>query len=215
MSVTSDNGQVTAGSAGGGTERSRRAATPAHVSSPASLAACGPALEIPRGITRLVDYRPRRFRLENGLRIIHERRPGTGVVALELHVDAGFLREDKPGASYLTSRLLDEGTKNRNAAELAAAIEDVGGTMDVNPACISLRIRVEDLPLACELLADLVRQPIFPEGAVDWAKQRILAELHSDREDPASQVDLIFRGLVYGATRWAEIPVAPCAMSDC
>ncbi len=199
MSMTSDNGPVTAGSPGGGTARSRRAETPAHVPSPTSLAACVPALEIPSGITRLVDYRPRRFRLENGLRIIHERRPGTGVVALELHVDAGFLREDKPGVSYMTSRLLDEGTKNRNAAELAAAIEDVGGTMDVNPACISLRIRVEDLPLACELLADLVRQPIFPDGAVDWAKQRILAELQSDREDPACQVDLIFRGLIYGA----------------
>ena len=135
---------------------------PLRRTAPANLVPCLPAIEVPRGITRLVDFRPRRLRLENGLRVIHERRPETGVVALELYVDAGFLREDRPGVSYLTGRLLEEGTRNRTALELAAAIEDVGGTMEVSPACSSLRIRVEDLPLACELLADLVRQPVFP-----------------------------------------------------
>ncbi len=189
--------------------------TPAPIVAPANLVSCLATTEIPRGITRLLDYRPRRFRLENGLRVIHERRSGTGVVALELHIDAGFLREARPGVSYLTGRLLEEGTRNRTAAELAAAIEDVGGTMEVSPACSSLRIRVEDLPLACELLADLVRQPSFPAGAVDWAKQRILAELQSDQEDPAGQADLIFRSLVYGRTRWVETHGAACAKSGC
>ncbi len=201
MSRSSGNGQVATSATDRAIGRSQKSASLAPVPepAPASSASCVPAIDVPRGITRLADYRPRRFRLENGLRVIHEPRAGTEVVALELHIDAGFLREDKPGVSYLTGRLLDEGTRNRTAAELAAAIEDVGGTMEISPACISLRIRAEDLPLACELLADLVRQPLFPESAVDWAKQRILAELQTDKEDPACQVDMIFRGLVYGA----------------
>ncbi|HMF38802.1 MAG TPA: pitrilysin family protein, partial [Isosphaeraceae bacterium] len=199
MSLASGKGQIAARVLERGAERSKRAAIPAAAPAPACPVSCPPAIEVPRGITRLVDYRPRRLRLENGLRVIHERRPETGVVALELYVDAGFLREDRPGVSYLTGRLLEEGTRNRTALELAAAIEDVGGTMEVSSACTSLRIRVEDLPLALELLADLVRQPVFPDGTVEWAKERILAELQNDQEDPACQADLIFRGLVYGA----------------
>ena len=217
MSLASGKGQVAARVLERGAERSKRPATPASAPAPgpAKLVPCLPAIEVPRGITRLVDFRPRRLRLENGLRVIHERRPETGVVALELYVDAGFLREDRPGVSYLTGRLLEEGTRKRTALELAAAIEDVGGTTEVSSACTSLRIRVEDLSLACELLANLVRQPVFPDGAVEWAKQRILAELQNDREDPACQADLIFRGLVYGATRWVEILEEACAMSGC
>jgi len=193
----SGNGELAARVLERGSERSTRPMTPAP--SPAYPAPSLPVIDVSRGLTRLVDYQPRRFRLENGLRIIHERRPETGVVALELHVDAGFIREDRPGVSYLTGRLLEEGTRNRSALELAAAIEDVGGTMEASSACTSLRIRAEDLALALELLADLVRQPVFLPGAVEWAKQRILAELQNDLEDPACHADLIFRGLVYGA----------------
>jgi zinc protease len=157
-----------------------------------------PAIDIPPEIVGLVDYRPRRSTLDNGLRVIHERRPGTGVVALDLYVDAGWVREARPGVSYLTSRLLEEGTRTRSPHELAAAIEDVGGSMEVSPAWTSLRIRAEDLPLALELMADVVREPTFPAEAVDWARRRILAELLADLEDPACRADLIFRGLVYG-----------------
>jgi zinc protease len=156
------------------------------------------ALDLPRGATRLVDYHPRRSRLENGLRLIHEQRPGTEVVALDFYVDAGWLREDRPGVSYLTGRLLEEGTRRRSAHELAAAIEDVGGAMEVTPSGCSLRMRAEDFPLALELLADVVREPAFPLKAVDWTRQRILAELQSDLEDPAFQAEQMFRGLVYG-----------------
>ena len=67
-------------------------------------------LAVPAGISRLTDFRPRRVTLENGLRLVYERRPGTGVVALELYVDAGSVREAKPGLAALTGRLLEEGT---------------------------------------------------------------------------------------------------------
>ena len=83
-------------------------------------------------------------------------------MALELFVDAGLLREAKPGLAYLTGRLLEEGTLTRPAEALAEAIEDVGGTLDVGSTGASLRVRAEDLPLALELLADVVLRPAFP-----------------------------------------------------
>src|SRR5262249_38715679 len=121
-----------------------------------------------------------------------------GVVALDLYVDAGWVREARPGVSYLTSRLLEEGTRTRPAHELAAAIEDVGGSVEVSPAWTSRRVRAEDLPLALELLADVGRDPPSRAGAVDWARHRILAELLADLEAPSCHADLISRGLVYG-----------------
>lgn len=177
-----------------------------QIAGPASPAAARPAIEspqfplfeVPHEIVGLVDYRPRRSMLENRMRVIHERRPGTGVVALDLYVDAGWIRDLRPGVSFLTSRLLEEGTRTRTAQELSAAIEDVGGSMEVSPAWTSLRIRAEDLPLAIELMADVVREPTFPAGPLDWARQRVLAEIQSDLEDPAWHADLIFRGMVYG-----------------
>lgn len=164
------------------------------------------ALTIPKGVSRLADYSPQRTTLPNGLRLISERRQGTGIVALELFVDAGLLREAKPGLAYLTGRLLEEGTKTRPAETLAEAIEDVGGTFDVGSTGVSLRVRAEDLPLAVEILADVALHPAFPADAFPWAKRRIAAELQGDREDPAFRADLLFRGLVYGDHPYARDP---------
>jgi zinc protease len=121
------------------------------------------------------------------------------VIALELHIDAGWVRESSPGASYLTGRLLEEGSTRRPGHELTAAIEDVGGSLEASSACTSARVRSEELALALELMADLVRNPAFPPDTVDWTKQRILAELQADLEDSALHAELIFRGLIYGS----------------
>ncbi|MBV8609299.1 MAG: insulinase family protein, partial [Singulisphaera sp.] len=156
------------------------------------------ALAVHAGCSKLADFRPQRSVLPNGLRLVSERRPGTGIVALELFVDAGLLREARPGLGYLTGRMLEEGTLTRPAGALAEAIEDIGGTLDVGATGASLRVRAEDLPLALELLADVALRPAFPGEALPWAKRRIAAELQSDRDDPAFRAELIFRGLVYG-----------------
>jgi zinc protease len=155
-------------------------------------------LGVPVGIARLVAYRPRRLVLDNGLRLLFERRPGTGVVALEVFADAGSVREAKPGLACLTGRLLEEGTATRTAAELAQAIEDVGGSLEVGATGGSVRVLSEDLPLALELLGDVTRRPAFPAEAIDWMARRIAAELQGDLDDPAFRAELSFRGLVYG-----------------
>jgi zinc protease len=179
--------------------RTPRPAAPPSVERPITLA-------MPAIGSKLADYRPRRVALSNGLRIVSERRAGTGIVALELFVDAGVLREAKPGLGQLTGRLLEEGTLTRPADALAEAIEDVGGTLDVGSTGASLRVRAEDLPLALEVLADVVRNPAFPAEALPWARRRIASELQGDRDDPAFRADLLFRNLVYGDHPYARDP---------
>lgn len=146
-----------------------------------------------------LDYRPGRLVLENGLRVLTERIAGTGTVAIELYVDAGQLRETKPGLAHMTGRWRDEGTRKRTSEELAATIEDVGGTLDVGATGASLRVRAEDLPLAFDLLADVIRHPAFPADALPWLKQRTITELRADRDDPMFRADEAFRSLIHGA----------------
>ena len=147
---------------------------------------------------KLTPYRPRKIILSNGLRLLTDRRPGTGVVAIEVYLDAGILREGKPGLAHLTGRLREEGTIARNGDELAEAIEDVGGVLEVYATGLSLRARTEDLPLAIELTAELLTEPRFPKEALPWIKGRIAAELQGDRDDPGFRAETMFRALVLG-----------------
>jgi zinc protease len=163
-----------------------------------AVAAPAVPLAVPASISRLVDYRPRRVVLDNGLRLVYERRSNTGVVAIELYVDAGSVREAKPGLAALTGRLLEEGTTSRTAEVLAQSIEDVGGSLEVGSTGGSIRVRSEDLAMAMELLADLTRNPAFPLKAIGRVSRRIGAELRGDLDDPAFRADLSFRGLIYG-----------------
>ncbi len=148
--------------------------------------------------TRLTDYAPVRTVLPNGLRILTERRKDAGVVALEIYLDAGSLRELKPGVAALTGRLLDEGTTTRSAEALAAAIEDVGGGLEVGSTGVSVRVKAEDLPLAVELMADVILRPAFPADALAWTKRRIVADIQGDRDDPTFRAEQVFRALIYG-----------------
>jgi zinc protease len=177
----------------------RIAAAPAAIEPPMPLA-------VPASRATLADYRPRRATLPNGLRLLTERRPGTGTVALEVYCDSGVLREAKPGVAYLAGRLREEGTARRDAEAIACAIEDVGGTLDVSSTGVSLRVRAEDLELAVGLAAELLREPTFPEDALAWQKRRIVAELQGDRDDAAFSADLAFRGLIYGDHPYARDP---------
>ncbi len=156
------------------------------------------AIAVPAGATSLTDFHPRRVALANGMRLLTERRAGEGVVALELFIDAGQECEAKPGLAYLTGRLLEEGTETRTAEELAEAVEDAGGSLDVGPTGATLRVRAEDLERAVEWLADLAIRPTFPEESVGWLRRKVAAEYQSDRDDPAFQAEALFRSLVYG-----------------
>jgi zinc protease len=162
--------------------------------------------KVPLKTCRFVDFHPCRTVLDNGFRVIWERRPDTGVIALELYVDAGIVREAKPGLACLTGRLLEEGTLNRSAHDLAATIEDAGGSLDVASTGGSVRVCREELAIALEILADVAIRPAFPRDAMDWVARRITADLRGDLEDPAFRADLRFRELVYGDHPLARDP---------
>jgi zinc protease len=164
--------------------------------------ATGLSLQLARKLggrpARCGTFAPRRIVLPNGLTLISERRPGTGVVAIELYCDAGCLREAKPGVANLTARLREEGTLTRSSEDIAEAVEDLGAQLEVHPTGLSLKCRAEDLSDALELAADLTLRPAFPADALTWVRKKVQAELRAEREDPAYRAGLAFQKLVYG-----------------
>ena len=119
-------------------------------------------------------------------------------MALDLWLDAGPLREAKPGLAFLAGRLREEGTTSRSAEVLFAEVEDVGGTLDIASAGASLRVRAEDLALAVELMADVILHPAFPAEALNWTRRKTSSELRADRDDPAFRAEQRFRAMIYG-----------------
>ena len=150
------------------------------------------------GAPHLANFQPFREVLPNGLRILTEVRPGTGTVALDLWLDAGSLREAKPGLAFLAGRLREEGSQGRPAEALFAEIEDAGGTLDVGSTGVSLRVKAEDLALAVDLMADATLRPAFPAEALGWLRRRTVDELRADRDDPIFRAEERFRALIYG-----------------
>jgi len=133
-------------------------------------------------------------RLENGLTIASENREEMESVALGLWVKAGSRaeRQNQWGLAHLLEHMAFKGTKTRSALEIAAAIENVGG--DINAATglettgYFIRVLNRDLPLAAEILGDIITNPQFDEAELAREKQVILQEIGAAEDTPDDAV---------------------------
>lgn len=115
--------------------------------------------------------------LANGLTVQHLREEGTGIVGLSLKLRAGgyFAPEDKPLVAGLTAQLLTAGTATRTAHEIAEAVEQSGvgrlhfGTSNFVVGSTS-KVAAADFGDWLALVADVVRNPLFPESELDTLK---------------------------------------------
>ena len=147
-----------------------------------------------------------RRRLPSGLEVIPAPVAGTPLVELELVLPAGATRDpaDRPGLAALVAGLLDEGTSERSALEIASAIERIGGRLDAgtnwNVATAGVRVLAANLDEGLDLLAEIVRRPTFPEEEVERARRNRLTDLLRRRDSPGVlATDNLYR-LIYGDT---------------
>lgn len=142
---------------------------------------------------RPVELPPRvEFTLENGLRVVAAQRRELPLVSLLFVTDAGSSRDPfgKAGLASLASELLLRGTKKRAPGEVTRAIEAVGGRIDAaadrDRAYVSVQALAEHLPLALEIVADVVSSPLFDPRETEAARRRQVAELEQSKDDPAA-----------------------------
>src|ERR1022692_4172562 len=140
----------------------------------------------------------RRQILPNGLTVITEHMPHIRSVAIGIWLKSGSRDEDSEwnGISHFIEHMVFKGTETRSAEAIARQVDSIGGNMDAFTAkeCICFNIKVLDqhLPLAMDLLTDLVLHPVFDAG--DIAKERgvILEEIKMDQDNPDYLVHEIF-----------------------
>jgi zinc protease len=153
----------------------------------------------------------RRERLASGLEIVLAPRSEVPLVEILLQLPAGGDRNplDRPGLSALTASLLDEGTARRSGPEIAAAIERLGGDLatraDWNCAEVEVGLLARDLEAGLELVAELVREPVFPEEELERLRKQALAELLRRRDQPAVLAEEALAAALYPGTPYGAL----------
>jgi predicted Zn-dependent peptidase len=146
--------------------------------------------------------------LPNGIRVVTEAMPHVRSVAVGIWVETGSRvePEERGGISHLIEHLVFKGTETRSAEDIARAIDSVGGQMDAFTAkeqtCFYVSVLDEHLPLAVDLLTDILRHPRFTDEDIEKEKAVVFQEIKMV-EDTAD--DLIHD--LFAERFWAEHPL--------
>ena len=148
--------------------------------------------------------RTRRTVLPGGLRVVTEAVPGVRSAAFGVWVGVGSRDESPPlaGTSHFLEHLLFKGTRRRDALEIAAVMDAVGGEMNAFTAkeytCYYARVLDTDLPLAVDVVSDLVTDALCAGSDVESERGVILEELSMHDDDPGDVVHDAFAEALYG-----------------
>ena len=150
----------------------------------------------------------RRSVLPSGLRIVTEAMPGVRSASVGVWVGTGA-RDESPalsGASHFLEHLLFKGTPTRSAMEISSSMDAVGGEFNAFTAreytCFHARVLDDDLPLAVDVLGDMVTSSLLRPGDVEAEREVILDELAMHDDDPEDVVANLF-----AATAWGDGPL--------
>jgi predicted Zn-dependent peptidase len=136
--------------------------------------------------------------LPNGLTIITERMDHIRSVSLGIWLKAGSRNEEPEvnGISHFVEHMVFKGTTHRTAEDIAREVDSIGGNMDAftgkETVCFNIKVLDEHLPIAVELLSDMVLHPIFDGNDVVKERGVILEEIKMDEDDPDNLVHEIF-----------------------
>ncbi len=140
----------------------------------------------------------RREVLPNGLIVLTEEMQHVRSVSIGIWTKTGSRHEsaESNGISHFVEHMLFKGTRNRTAEDIARQIDSIGGNMDAFTAkeCISFNVKVldEHLPIAMDVLSDLVLNPIFEAKDITRERGVILEEIKMDEDNPDYLVHEIF-----------------------
>jgi predicted Zn-dependent peptidase len=136
--------------------------------------------------------------LENGVRVITEVMPHVRSVSVGVWVGSGSRREngEQNGVSHFIEHMLFKGTTSRSAEDIARSVDSIGGNLDAFTAkelvCFNTKVLDEHLPIAFDVLADLVLHPLFRDEDIEKEKGVILEEIKMEEDSPDYLVHEIF-----------------------
>ncbi|MFB7274875.1 M16 family metallopeptidase [Streptomyces sp. NPDC056244] len=148
----------------------------------------------------------RRTTLPGGLRVVTETLPTVRSATFGIWVQVGS-RDETPalnGATHYLEHLLFKGTSRRSALDISSAIDAVGGEMNAFTAkeytCYYARVLDTDLPLAIDVVCDMLTGSLIEAADVDAERGVVLEEIAMTEDDPGDCVHDLFAHTMFGDT---------------
>jgi predicted Zn-dependent peptidase len=141
--------------------------------------------------------------LPNGIRLVTERMPHVRSVAVGVWVDTGSRYEPgaRAGVSHFIEHLVFKGTESRTAEDVARAVDSVGGQMDAfttkEHTCFYVTVLDQHLPLAADLLSDILLHPLFAADDIEREKSVVLQEFRMVEDTPDDLIHDLFAERVW------------------
>ena len=153
---------------------------------------------------------PEEKTLGNGLRVVVVERRGLPLVSVNLLIKSGA-EVDPPefaGLASMTAALLTRGTAQRSAPKIAADIEALGAQIETeagwDATSVSLAVLASNAPAALDILADVVRAPVFAKEEVERARLETLDDLRVALEEPRTVALAAAQRAIFGAGPYAH-----------
>ena len=134
-------------------------------------------------------------KLSNGFQVITENMPGLKSASLGIWISAGgrHERREQNGIAHFLEHMAFKGTKTKSALDIAEAIENVGGYINAytsrETTAYFVRVLNEDVEMAANILADILRNSVFDQREVDVERGVILQEIGQTLDTPD---DIVF-----------------------
>jgi predicted Zn-dependent peptidase len=136
--------------------------------------------------------------LDNGLRILSERMNQVRSISIGVWLTRGSRHEtaERGGIAHFVEHMLFKGTATRSAEDIAQAIDSIGGQLDAftakEYASYYIKVLDEHLPLAIDILADIVRNPAFGVEDIEREKKVVVEEIKMVEDTPDDLVHELF-----------------------
>src|SRR5450755_4315014 len=136
--------------------------------------------------------------LPNGVRVVTERMPHVRSISVGVWIGTGSREEtrEETGISHFIEHMLFKGTKNRSAEQIARSVDSIGGGLDAftSKELVSYNVKVldEHLPVAFDIVSDLVRHPRFDPADIAKEKGVVMEELKMEVDSPEYLIHEIF-----------------------
>jgi predicted Zn-dependent peptidase len=136
--------------------------------------------------------------LPNGLRLVTERMPHVRSVSIGVWLARGSRHEpeEQSGIAHFAEHMLFKGTATRTAEDIAQTIDSIGGQMDAftakEYASYYIKVLDEHLPLAVDVLSDIVMRPAFKPEDIEREKKVVLEEIKMVEDTPDDLVHELF-----------------------
>jgi len=141
--------------------------------------------------------------LENGITVLTDDMPHLESAALGVWVKSGsrWERLEEHGISHLLEHMAFKGTTTRSARDIAEQIERVGGELNaatsIEHTGYFARVLKDDVPLAADILFDILRNAVFDARELEREQHVIMQEIGAALDDPQDQVFDLFQAALF------------------